>query len=115
MFDLTRSLLAVAGASVPDGKPLDGIDLLQRVRDGEPELPRELFWRYRREKTTWWAVRSGDLKLVRKMDGDTVEEWLFDLTTDPGEATDLSRSRENDRLALQRKIMAWEKEVPPMR
>ncbi|MCP5538962.1 MAG: sulfatase-like hydrolase/transferase [Akkermansiaceae bacterium] len=115
MFDLTRSLLAVAGASVPDGKPLDGIDLLQRVRDGEPELPRELFWRYRREKTTWWAVRSGDLKLVRKTDGDKVEEWLFDLTTDPGEATDLSRSRENDRLALQRKIMAWEKEVPPMR
>ncbi|MBL9153221.1 MAG: sulfatase-like hydrolase/transferase [Verrucomicrobiales bacterium] len=115
LMDLTTSLVRVAGAAVPDGKPLDGIDILQRVVDGAPEIPRTLYWRYRREAVTWWAARDGHLKLIRRADGDRVEEWLYDLAADPGETKSLTGTRPGDYARLQRALLLWEREMVPMR
>lgn len=115
LMDLSASLLRIAGAAVPDGKGLDGIDILQHLTSGSPDRSRTLFWRYRRESVTWWAAREGALKLVRRADGDRVEEWLFDLASDPGETRSLAPERPGDYSRLQRALLQWEREVVPMR
>ena len=115
LMDLTASFLQIAGTEAPDQKPLDGIDILGHVLDGKPEMPRTLYWRYRRGDKTWWGARDGNLKLVRKQEGDAVEEWLFDLATDPTETKSVTSERPEEYGALQRKVLLWEKEVRPWR
>ena len=53
--------------------------------DRRDDFPRTLFWRGKRGDRTWWAVRDGDSKYVRKTEGGQTDEWLFDLATDVGE------------------------------
>ena len=60
------------------------------------------------------AVRSGDLKYVRKVEGETTE-WLFDLASDIGEKNDLSKSRPGDVKRLKKLLGDWEKDVRPLR
>jgi hypothetical protein len=114
-MDLTRSILAAAGAKTPENQPLDGIDIVQHLRDRRPNEPRTLCWRQRRGETTWRGVRDGDLKLVSRQQGDEREDWLFDLTSDPAEKTDLRTSRAADLERLQLLLARWEEEVKPSR
>jgi len=51
-MDLTASFLRIAGAAPPQDLPLDGLDILQRVEGGLPDLERSLFWRARRGDRT---------------------------------------------------------------
>ena len=75
---------------------------------------RTLFWRGKRGERTWWAVRDGDLKYVRKTEGKT-DEWLYNLTDDIGEENDLSQSRPKDVARLKKLIANWEKRVKAVR
>lgn len=115
LMDLSRSFLSVAGGDVPDGGNLDGIDILKHVAEGRPDIPRQLFWRYRRGNRTWRAVRDGDLKLISDEDGDEKRTWMFDLTTDPGETRELSGSRAEDHRRLTQLLKDWEQSTTPMR
>lgn len=112
-FDLTFSILNLAGAGVP-AKRLDGFDLVNHITGGKKDFERTLFWRGKRGKRTWSAVRSGDLKYVRKVEGET-SEWLFDLASDIGEKNDLSKSRPGDVKRLKKLLGDWEKDVRPLR
>ncbi|MFW6163755.1 MAG: sulfatase-like hydrolase/transferase [Planctomycetota bacterium] len=113
-FDLTRSLLRIAGAG-PPARGFDGIDIVGHVAEGKPTVERTLFWRGRRGQRTWRAVRDGDLKYVSKRDGDAFEEWLFDLSKDPGEHNSLLDARPDDAKRLKGLLAAWEKDVQPSR
>ena len=110
-FDLTRSILRIAGATPPAGHRLDGIDILDRVERHCPEAPRTLFWRARRGERTWRAARDGALKYLSRQDGDRLEEWLFDLARDPGEKADLLAARPAEAARLKSLLAAWEKDV----
>ena len=112
-FDLTRSFLNLAQAKVPD-EQLDGLDIVNHVTARKPDFERTLFWRGKRGERTWAAVRQGDLKYVRKTEGKT-EEWLFDLSKDIGEKTDLSSSKPREFAHLKRLLANWEKDVKPVR
>ena len=112
-FDLTFSILNLAGAGVP-AKRLDGFDLVNHITGGKKDFERTLFWRGKRGERTWSAVRSGDLKYVRKVEGETTE-WLFDLASDIGEKNDLSKSRPGDVKRLKKLLGDWEKDVRPLR
>ena len=112
-FDLTFSILNLAGAGVP-AKRLDGFDLVNHITGGKKDFERTLFWRGKRGERTWSAVRSGDLKYVRKVEGET-SEWLFDLASDIGEKNDLSKSRPGDVKRLKKLLGDWEKDVRPLR
>jgi N-acetylgalactosamine-6-sulfatase len=115
-MDLTASMLRVAGASPPVNRKLDGIDILARVAARQPEISRTLFWRGRRADVTWKGVRDGDLKFVTRVNGtETTVAGLFDLSRDPGEATDLRSARPEDARRLADLLAAWEKEVAPTR
>ena len=112
-FDLTRSFLNLAQAKVPDDQ-LDGFDIVNHVTARKPDFERTLFWRGKRGERTWAAVRQGDLKYVRKTEGKT-EEWLFDLSKDIGEKTNLSSSKPREFALLKRLLANWEKDVKPVR
>jgi arylsulfatase A-like enzyme len=89
-MDWTATLMARAGADAPHDAPLDGIDLLPALSGSGAAVVRDLFWRTA-QRGQQRAVRSGNWKYVASGGG----EFLFDLATDPGEATDL-KDREAD-------------------
>jgi arylsulfatase A-like enzyme len=112
-FDLTRSILNLAGAEAP-AEQLDGFDLVNHITEGRKDFSRTLFWRGKRGERTWSAVRSGDLKYVRKVEGET-SEWLFDLASDLAEKNDLSSSRPGEARRLKKLLADWEKDVEALR
>lgn len=114
-MDLTASILNLAGAKPPMNQPLDGIDIVQHIRDQKPNVSRTLFWRGRRGETTWRGVRDGDFKLVSRQDGPKRQDWLFDLKPDIGEKNDLSASRHDELKRLQSLLSRWEEDVKPAR
>jgi N-acetylgalactosamine-6-sulfatase len=116
LMDLTASFLQFAHATPPDGRPLDGHPVLVDVVEGRDTAPRDFFWRARRGERTWRAVRSGGLKWIAREDaGSPAEEWLFDLTSDAVESTDLKTARADDVTRLRSLMSAWEREVRPER
>ncbi|MDX1564448.1 MAG: sulfatase-like hydrolase/transferase [Phycisphaeraceae bacterium] len=114
-FDLTASILAAAGAEPLPGRPLEGMDVLGRIADRKPPVDRTLYWRSKRGTKVWRAVREGDLKYVRLEGIPGAGQWLYDLSTDPGEKQDLLGRRSEDAERLKKKLSAWEQRVRPMR
>lgn len=110
-FDLTASILAAAGCTVPADRPLDGVDVLGNVAAGIAAEPRTLFWRSRRADRTWKAVRQGDQKYVWRQDGDDVEEYLFDLQHDPGESNNRIADLSASAVSLKSALAEWESEM----
>jgi arylsulfatase A-like enzyme len=114
-MDLTASILNLAGAKPRASQPLDGIDLVDHLRQQKPEIPRTLFWRQRRGELTWRGVRDGDLKLVSRQEGAKRQEWLFNLTSDRAEKEDLSTTRPAELERVRGLLSGWEEEVKPSR
>lgn len=84
-LDILPTALAAAGLPAVDGKAFDGMNLLPVLRGEVPPGPRDLFWSSGSEGG-WWAVRSGDWKLVGERHG----VGLFDLGKDVSEKNDLA-------------------------
>ncbi len=84
-LDMLPTALAAAGIEAPADKPLDGKNLLPLLRGEVAPQQRHLFWSAGSEEG-WWAVRSGDWKLV----GEKGRVGLFDLSKDVSEKTDLA-------------------------
>jgi N-acetylgalactosamine-6-sulfatase len=112
-MDFTRSVLRVAGSRPV--RPLDGIDVLELVETGQHPIPRTLFWRARRGDRTRKAVRDGSMKYIHLRDGDRTQEYLFDLTADPGESRNLIEEGGEAAEAMKRLLADWEREVRPKR
>lgn len=106
-MDLTASILAAAGAALPDGYHPDGIDLLPILRGRAPEVERRLFWRVDRPNRRQRAVRSGHWKLL--VDGG--QYLLFDLAADPGERSDLAAAHPELVVSLKGLLADWNREV----
>jgi len=114
-MDLTASFAQVGGVTAPSDRPFDGMDLVSRLAAREPVIPRALCWRARRGDNAWWAVRDGDLKYVRRKQGNAVTEWLFDLGADIAEWNNQLAVRPTDAQRLRRGLELWETEVQPRR
>ncbi len=108
LMDWTASFLRVGGAGIPGGGELDGIDILKHLENGTGKFERTFFWRDRRGERTWWAVRHGDAKYVRRTEGAVTEEWLFDLGTDAAETEDLFSENEEIATELKKMLAGWE-------
>ena len=76
---------ALAAAKVEAAMPLDGINLLPLLKGETAPQSRDLFWCSGSDEG-WWAVRSGDWKLV----GEKGKLSLFDLAKDVSEANELA-------------------------
>jgi len=107
-FDLTASILSATGCTLPDERPLDGIDVLGQIAAGQPASPRTLFWRARRADRTWKAVRQANLKYIWRQDGDRLDEYLFDLSQDPSETINPIEALPDGAHRLQQQLANWE-------
>ena len=86
-LDLLPTLLAVAGTPAPSDAKFDGLNLLPWLA-GESAAParERLYWKF---GPLQYAVREGDLKLVRV----NAEKGLFNLQQDVGEKNDRTAQR----------------------
>jgi len=106
-MDLTATMLAAAGATVPAGAKPDGIDLLPVLEGRTPDVDRTLFWRVTGAARQQQAVRNGRWKLVV----DQGRPLLFDLTTDIGERSDVIAGHRDVATRLQAALTAWQADV----
>jgi arylsulfatase A-like enzyme len=114
-MDFASSLVRISGAQFPKDRPPDGIDILQLLESGKPIQPRTLFWRGKRGDQTWWAVRDGDMKYVRHLQGIETTEYLFDLAHDESEKRNLVSDRADDVARLRQMLSQWERQVESKR
>lgn len=104
--DILPTIAAAIHATLPQDRPYDGVDLVQKVLKEEPAHD-ALFWRQGSAK----AVRQGDWKLV--VSERTGKTWLFDLSKDISEKTNLAQENPQKVAELQGALKAWEKDFPP--
>ena len=94
-LDIAATALAVADVAADPQRPLDGVNLDPYLRGLRGELagaPHDaLFWRREAGRYPSYAVRVGDLKLVKARSND--ELALFDLRSDLGETRNLVREQ----------------------
>jgi arylsulfatase A len=102
-MDMFPTMVSIAGAKLPAGLKLDGVDLLGMLTEDSKLSKRTLFWRYRKQK----AVRKGPWKLL--VQGDNVK--LYNLSDDLGEKKNLANAKPAIVRELQGELAAWEQEV----
>jgi len=105
-MDLTSTILAVTGTTVPADARLEGMNLMPILQGNAPEVQRTLFWRTVAPHSQR-AVRRGDWKLL--IDGTIV--MLFNLRLDIGERNDLANQRQDIAHELRPLVAAWEADV----
>ncbi len=99
-MEIFPSLLAASGICPPEGIVLDGFDWWPVLRGAIPSPRKEMFWQ-RRDLV---GARVGNWKWV---DMGGKEGGLFDLSTDPGEARDLSKFRPEVLEMVKARYRAW--------
>jgi arylsulfatase A-like enzyme len=105
--DVTASILAAAGTTVPPAARPEGINLLPILEGRNPVVERTLFFRFGTGAAKQLAVRQGSWKLL--VDG--VKRFVFDLSKDVGERNDLANQRQDIARRLRPLIAAWEADV----
>jgi arylsulfatase A-like enzyme len=105
-MDLTASILAATGTSVPADARLEGINLFPVFEKRVAEIERTLFWRVAGPRPQQ-AVRSGDWKLIY----DGGRAMLFNVRTDPGERADLMREHADVARRLGPLVATWQEDV----
>jgi len=104
-MDLSASILAVAGATVPSN--YDGINLFPVLEGRAPAVERTLYWRTDVGNRSMRAIRSGDWKLV--VDANHI--FVFNLRQDMGERKDLTYQRTDIANRLRPMLARWEQEI----
>ncbi|MEP3694259.1 MAG: sulfatase [Parasphingorhabdus sp.] len=110
-IDVMPTLAAAAGANLPDGVAIDGLNILPLAR-GNGSINRlndALFWQSGHSK----AVRAGDWKL--QVNGRLKKNWLFDLANDPTEQVNLAKKNPKKLAELRALLDAHHKNrTPPL-
>ena len=107
-MDWSATLLEAGGGQADPGWPLDGVSLLQVLRDPAQRFERPLYWRMNHRGQR--ALREGDWKYLQ-VDG---HEYLFNLAADERERANLG-AREPARLQSMRAAwLDWAASVPPI-
>ncbi|MDP3069852.1 MAG: sulfatase-like hydrolase/transferase [Opitutaceae bacterium] len=106
-LDILPTALAAAGLVGPTEKSLDGMNILPVLRGEVAPQPRNLFWSSGSDDG-WWAVRSGDWKLVCEKG----KIGLFDLSKDISEKNDLAKAKPEKLAELTKLHDAWLAEMP---
>lgn len=107
-LDVFATSLGVAGAKMPTDRKYDSVNLIPFLSGENKGTPHDhLFWRTTRGL---WAVRSGDMKLVRQ--SDQTDE-LYNLGSDIGEKDNLQSAQQSSAKKLAATLNAWDKELVP--
>ncbi len=107
-FDLFATAAAAGGAALPNDRKIDGKDLVPYVTGERTEVPHEsLFWRSGASQS---ALVNGWKLNVSDPPG---RSWLFDLSVDPGERTNLAEARPDKLEELRAALAAHNAEQRP--
>lgn len=107
-FDFTASIARIAGVTSDPDKPFEGMDIIRHVAEKRADVPRTLYWRKPRGQTLWQGIREGTLKYVAQHRGDTLREYLFDISTDVAEKKNLKDTLPGVFTRLKRMYLTWE-------
>jgi arylsulfatase A-like enzyme len=99
-LDILPTALAAAGVEQPQS--FDGQNILLLLRGDTTPPPRDLFWCSGSDEG-WWAMRSGDWKLL----GEKGNLSLFDLSKDISESTNLATQMPDKVAELTKRHDAW--------
>jgi arylsulfatase A-like enzyme len=111
IVDMYPTLVRLAGGSLAQNKPLDGLDVWATISEGAPSPRGEVIYGIEPFRG---AVRVGDWKLVWQATLPSRIE-LFNLGQDPGEAADLAAENPDVVADLQGRIEAEARSaVPPL-
>ncbi len=102
-MDFFPTFAALAGATAPAERALDGVDLSGLLFQGEGLPARDLFWKYGEAK----AMRRGMWKFVAEKRGG----GLYNLAGDLGEENDLKENEGERFAAMERAFGTWYKSV----
>jgi arylsulfatase A-like enzyme len=110
IVDVLPTLVAAAGETGMEGKPLDGVDLVPHLKGERNAPPHDaLYWRFDTQR----AIRRAGWKWIEGKPGTAGA--LFDLGSDPGETHDRSE-QEPERVAeLRARLDAWTQTLGPAR
>lgn len=108
VIDIFPTILAACGAPAPEGVRLDGVNLLDTLREGAPVPARSYFTQWHRgdvpETNRNAAVVTQQYKLVNGKE-------LYDLEHDPAEAHDIAAEHPDIVSRLRAEYEAWFKDV----
>lgn len=103
-LDIYPTSIAVAGGSLEQPRPLDGVDLMRYLTGNNTTIPHDhLYWR----KLECAALREDEWKLIR------IEDYgfaLYNLENDIGETNDLAAAMPEKVKQLQMLLESWEKD-----
>lgn len=100
-LDVLPTAVKAAGGTIPQDRPLDGVDLLPFVTGDRPGSPHEaLFWRYGQKR----ACIEGSSKILKMDEGP----WeLYDLASDIKETTNLASQKPEVLKRMDQDFEAW--------
>jgi arylsulfatase A-like enzyme len=119
--DFCPTFLEIAGASKPDGQPLDGESLVPLLQQRGPLERKAIFWHFpvyiqagRGVAGTWRCtpvsvIRQGDWKLLEFFEDGRLE--LYNLRQDIGERNNLATKRPEKARELHAALRAWRTSV----
>ena len=90
-WDLMPTFVQMSGAKPPQGYETDGLSLVDYFKGGKAPQRDSFYWELHESGRPIQAARFGNWKAVRNGTGKPIE--IYDLSTDVGEAKDLSESR----------------------
>jgi len=103
-LDLLPTLAGITGAALPTG-PLDGQDIASVLFHNQSLADRRFFFQY----ASQIAVRDGRWKYVKDNNNT---EYLFDISSDPSEQTNLLSIHPEQAKAMNQKFHAFLKTIP---
>lgn len=105
-MDWVPTLLALANLKTDDAVVFDGVNLKAAMQDSASHPSRAMFWRTH----DMAAMRLGSWKYVR----EDQREYLFDLSTDPGERANLRRRKGDIAAAMRDQFDQWNLDMIPV-
>lgn len=120
--DFYPTFLSMAEIEIDQNIILDGVDLVPLIKENKPLDRKDLFWHYPHYHGSSWtpgaAIRSGDWKLIKFYESNTIE--LYNLKNDISEQEDLLlrypekvTELKNRLLELQKSMNANSAEINP--
>ena len=107
-FDFTLSMARLAGVQASAVSHFEGMDIIEHVALGRENVMRTLFWRKPRGTTLWRGIRRGQMKYISQKKGDSVKEYLFDLSKDIAEKNNLKDQYPSEFRELKGRYDQWE-------
>lgn len=101
---LPTCLAAAGGKQIPGTAPFDGVNLFDFINNQSKQRPhKKLYWKFYSQ-----GMRSDDWKYIENKKG----KWLFDLSKDPNETTNLAQKHPAKVKELSQDLKSWLDSMP---